>query len=204
MSGGGGSANKEAKRMRKAEEKRQKQIRKGTDRIDRRFSQFDDDFYKGRRDAYTAFATPMVEDQYEDAGDDLAFHLTRSGLTDSSVRGEKGAELTKMYDLRKQEVADGARSTETEARNAVEGARGDLVSLLQTTGDARGAAQGAQARATALSRTPQFSPLEQLFVDFTAGLGTQAQFERAASYGGPKPRYNTGIFNPTKSVEVKR
>jgi hypothetical protein len=202
MSGGGGAANREAQLAREAEQKRQAEIRLGTRQIDRRFEQFDEDFFKGRETAFTDFAMPQLDDQREDAGDDLSFFLARSGLADSNVRADKGSELEKLFELERQGIVDQGRQAGTEARDAVEGARTDLVSLLQTTGDARGAAEAAQARAASLSRTPAYSPVGQLFTDFTAGLGTQAQFERAAAYGGPKPRYDTGLFSNPGAVRT--
>lgn len=195
MSGGGG-ANREAKRARQAEEKRQAEIRKGTDRINTRFGQFDNDFFNERRQSYVDYATPQLEDQYDTAGDQLTFALARAGQLDSSTRGDKESELQKLFEINRQGVVDGARAYETEARTDVEDARTGLIQTLQATGDAKGAAQGALSRARALSRAPAFNPLEQLFVDFTAGLGTQAQLERRAAYGGPQPRYNTGLFGP--------
>jgi hypothetical protein len=58
-------------------------------------------------------------------------------------------------------------------------------------------------RASALSRPPAYSPLEDAFLSFTSGLSTQAGLERAAAAGSPyKPRYNTGLFGNTGSVKV--
>jgi hypothetical protein len=163
---------------------------------------FNDAFYKGRRDAYTAFATPQLEDQYGKAGRDLTFSLDRSGLLDSSVRGDKLSELQKLYDLQKQQIADKALSYETTARNSVEDARANLISTLNATGDAEGAASSALARSQALSAPADYSSLGQLFTDFTSTLGTQAAQERSYAAGGPKPAYNTGLFGSTGRVTV--
>jgi len=161
---------------------------------------FDDDFFSGRRQAYLDYASPQLEDQYAQAQKDLTFALTRGGLLDSSVRGDKVAELQKKYDLNKQQIADQAIASETDARNAVESGRADLIGMLNATGDAQGAANSAIARASALSQPAAYSPLTSLFADFTAGLGTQAALERANAYAGTGVgqsqigRYNTGLF----------
>ncbi len=163
---------------------------------EQRVGQFDDAFFRGRRDAFTAYATPQLEDQYTDAQKELAFSLDRSGLTDSSARGQQVGKLQKLYDTNKRNVADQALSYETQARTGVEDARAGLVATLNATGDAEGAATSALARAQALSAPPAYSPLGQLFTDFTGGLGIQAAQERAAaaSGGGYASRYNTGLF----------
>jgi hypothetical protein len=168
---------------------------------------FNDEFFSNRRKAYVDYATPQLEDQYAEAKKQLTYSLARSGLLDSSVRADKSADLQKRYDLNKQQIGDQALSYENEARNSVEGARSDLISMLNATGDAEGAASSAIARSAALSQPQAFSPLTQLFADFTSGLGTQAAIEKAnaqaATYGLPQSgRYNTGLFGNTKSVKV--
>lgn len=167
---------------------------------------FNNDFFTKRRQAYIDYATPQLNDQHTDAQKQLTFALTRSGLLDSSARGQKAAELQKKYDLTRQQIADQALASEGEARSAIEDARSNLITTLNATGDATGAANSAIARASALSQPAAYSPLSNLFADFTSGLGTQAALERANYYsGGQTPlRYNTGLFTPGQSVSVKR
>lgn len=203
MNNGGG---KEAAAARAEEQQRQARIREGTERINNIFdNQFTDDYYGTTRQSYLDYANPQLEDQYAKAQKELTFALTRAGLTDSSVRGQKVAELQKEYDLNKQKVADEALSYGTKMRTNVEDARGNLVSMLNATGDAEAAANQAVNRAQVLSEPAAFSPLSQLFTNFTQGLGTQAALERANYYtgGAVKPTYNTGLFSPRQSMEVK-
>lgn len=207
--GGKGGGN-EAARMREDEQVRQQRIRQGTSRIDDIFGQFDDDFFSGRRDAFLDYATPQLEDQYGDATRELTFALARNGTLDSSIRGQKAGELQTDYDLTKQQIADQALASETDSRNAVEDTRANLIAMLNSTGDAQGAANSAMNRASALSKPAPFSPLSNLFADFTSGLGQQAALERANYYSGGAAggRYNTGLFAPaggssSKSMTVR-
>ncbi|MFK3857827.1 hypothetical protein [Agrobacterium pusense] len=168
-------------------------------------SGFDDAYFDGRRQAYIDYANPQLEQQYADAQKQLTFALTRGGLLDSSVRAEKTGELQKLYDVNKQKIADEALSHATQARNSVEDARSNLIATLNATGDAEGAANQAITRASALSQPAAYSPLSQLFADFTSGLGTQAALERANYYSGGQTgaRYSTGLFSPNNnSVKV--
>lgn len=161
---------------------------------------FTDDYFAKQRDSFIDYATPQLDEQFGDANKQLTFSLARSGLTDSSVRGEKASELQQLYDLNKQKVADEALGYETKARNSVEDARTGLIQTLNATGDAEGAANSALARSQALSQPAAFSPLSQLFADFTSGLGTQAAAERSFSAGGSAPTYTTGLFDTSKNA----
>lgn len=203
----GGGESKAAKQARWDEEARQGRIRDGTSRIGGIFdNNFNDDFFTGRKDAFLNYATPQLEQQYGDAQKELTFALARSGNLDSSIRGDKLGELQKMYDLRKQEIGDEALSQESGARSDVENARSDLITVLNATGDAEGAANSALARAKTLSTPQKFNPLTALFSDFTSTLGTQAALERAeaASGGAYKSRYSTGLFGSSGSSVVNR
>lgn len=204
--GGGGGGDGGAAQARADEEARQARIRAGTQQVDDIFgSNFTPESYTARRTAYTDYATPQLEDQYANAQKELTFALTRGGNLDSSVRGQKVAELEQLYGKNKQQVADQALSYENTARSSAEDARADLIRTLNATGDAEGAASSATNRAQILSAPDQYSPLGNLFTDFTSALGTQAALERAntLSGGAIKPKYNTGLFGtPSGAVRV--
>lgn len=192
---GKNDAAKEAERARQQEEERQGRIREGTTSINSTFDQFNDDFFADRRASYTDFARPQIDDQYGKAKEQLTYALSRAGLGSSSVAGDQYADLDKAYQINLQDVVDKARAYETEARNSVESARADLIANLNATGDAQGATNAALSRAAALSHTPAYSPVAQLFSDGTAALAQQAALERAeAASGRDYARYNTGWF----------
>lgn len=194
------TGSREAAQARADEQKRQAEIRGGTARINSLFdSQFNDDFFNKRRDAFIDYARPQLDDQYGDAQKELTFALARGGLLNSSVRGQKAGDLQQRYDLNAQSLADEAMAEANKARGSVEDARSNLIAMLNATGDAAGASNAAMARATALSQPASYSPLSQLFADFTGTLGTQAALERANYYSGGAsgaPRYQTGLFAP--------
>lgn len=202
---GKNAAEKESRRARAEEAARQQRIREGTTSINSTFgNQFNDQFFTDRATAYSDFARPQLDDQMRKAREQLTFALARNGTLDSSVRSQQFGELQKEYDTNLQDVAGKAQSYATDARTNVEKARQNLITTLQATGDAQGATQGALAQASILSQPQAYSPLSQLFTDFTAGLAQQAAIERAEAYtgGAIKARYNTGLFAP-KSNAVK-
>lgn len=163
---------------------------------------FNDDFYKGIRDSFTNYAMPQLNQQRDDAAKQLTFSLDRAGQLAGSVRGQKAGELQRLFDTNEQQVRDQALSYENQARTNVENARSDLISMLNATGDNQQAVNSALSRSTILTQPQTYSPLGQLFTDFTAGLGTQAAQERAAAASGGmyQSRYDTGLFGGTGRV----
>lgn len=166
---------------------------------------FDDDFYAGRRQAYLDYATPQLDEQHQKALRELTFSLDRSGLGNSSVRGQKLGELQTAYDTGRRAVSDTALNYENSARNSVESARSNLIGMLNATSDTQGAVNSALNQATILSAPEGYSPLGQMFGTFLSALGQQATNERTAALLGTKPYYNTGLFTPSSSsVKVTR
>jgi len=165
---------------------------------------FSPEFYGNLRKSFIDYATPQLVDQYSDAKKELIYAMDRAGLTNSSANAVKQGELTKLYNTQKQDIVAQGNEYVKQTQGAVEDARQQLIQTLNATGDADAAARGAVARAQALSMPPKYSPLTQLFSDFTASLGQQAGLERASYYSGqPIARYNTGVFTPnSKSVRV--
>lgn len=201
---GKNAAANEAKRARQDEEARQGRIREGTASINTKFEQFDNNYFDNLGKSYTEFARPQLDQQFGDAREKLTFALARNGTLDSSMRSEQNADVQREYDKNLLDITDKGREYQTTARNNVENARGDLISMLQVTGDAQGASNAALSRAQTLSAPPAYSPLGQLFTDFTSGLAQQAAFERAeAMSGAPRgsvARYNTGLFTPNRGA----
>jgi hypothetical protein len=197
-----GNAGNVAEQARQDELARQQRIREGTSNVNSIFdSQFNDGFYEGQQKRYIDYAMPQVDDQKRKADKELLFAMDRTGQTEGSVRADLSGELQKRYDLQAQKVRDDGLAYGTNARTNVEGARADLISMLNATGDAEGAATSAVARSAALSQPAAYSPLSNLFADFTGALGTQAAAERAYAYGGgPRPTVSTGLFAPRKGA----
>jgi hypothetical protein len=178
-SGGDGGA----AQARADEEARQRRLKEGTARIDTEFSKFDDNFYNSRKQAYTKFAMPQVNDQYRQTGNQLAYSLARSGLGQSSESARQGAVLQRDNAMARQQIADAATGEAQKARQAIEDSRYNLVNQLQATSDPQMAAANAMRQANSLSMQTGFSPIANLFQNAT---GVLAAANQAGAYsGGP-------------------
>jgi hypothetical protein len=194
-SGDGGAAQARADEM-----ARQARIREGTDKVNTMFdSQFTPEFYAGRRQAYLDYATPQLEDQYDKTLKNLTYALDRAGTTDSSIRAQKLADLQKLYDTNKRQVADTSLSQENSAKSNMEASRNSLINQLVATANVENAVNQATNQAKMLTAPEPYQPLAQLFSQFATTVGTQADAERNAYYAGQKPYYDTGLFKPRSS-----
>ena len=206
MGFGGKSGGDDSAYYRQQEEERQARIREGTAAIDSTFGQFDDKFYDKQRQSFLDYAMPQLEDQRSGASRELVYSLARSGQLEGSARANLSSELQKLYDTQSQNVADQALDYENTSRTNVENARSDLVSTLNTTGDATGAANSAIARSATLSQPSAYSPLADLFGSYTNALGTSAAAERARALGwggGSTASSPSWYGTPTSAVSVK-
>lgn len=192
----------EVEKIRAEEAARQKRITLGTGKIAKLFDkQFNPAFFNKQATNYTNYALPQLGEQHADANRQLTFALDRRGALDSSSRSSLAAELEKKRALVEADIKAKAGDYRTGAMANVEGARSDLINTLRATGDAEGAVNSANARATILSQVPTYSPLTSMFADFTNILGKQAAAEKAFAYGaGPKPTYSTGLFGTPRGA----
>lgn len=191
-----GAPKTEIDRIREAEAKRQAEIRSGTRSINSLFdSQFNNSFFNRMQRDYLDYARPQIQDQYDDAAKQLTFSLARSGVLNSSMRAEQEGDLQKRLDALNREASDTALAQSNQARAAVGDARGNLIGMLNNTGNARAAVDAANARAMALSQPEPYSPLVNLFADFTGNLAAHNQGRMAAHYMPPTNR-PPSMFGP--------
>jgi hypothetical protein len=192
---------------RAAEETRQGKIRGYEADINKRFdTMFTPDFYSKRENDYRSLYKPQLDDQFKKSQEDLTYWLADRGTLNSSVRGNKSADLQKLYDSGNRKINDSALNLTNDTKGAVAQARSGLIS------DARNAnafdePTMASTMTSLATPTGNYSPpvfssgasdntFADMFGTFTNVLGKQAGLERAAALSGGaiRPTFNTGLF----------
>ena len=173
----------EAERQRRLEEERQQRIAQGREQIGQTFSQFDDDFYSGIEDSYADYYMPRIEDQYNDARQNLILSLSRNGNLQSSAGARSLQDLKEDYHEQQGYYGDQAVSAAQSARAKTAQAKADLFQQLESSANPQAAAQAAAAKAQSIQQPPAMSPLGQLFQDVGNQAATAVSAEKSGYRG---------------------
>jgi len=161
---GGGNA---AKKARNQEKQREARIDTGLKQIDATYSGFDDNFYKGREDAYLGTVTPHLNQQFDETRRNLSYSLARSGLTTSGAAIDKNASLNRELGNKQREVSDAALTVGNQTRGEVEQQRNQLVNQLNASGNPASIATGLTTSAANLRAPSPVGPIGNFFGDWT-------------------------------------
>ena len=173
----------EAAAARQREEQRAAAIRTGQQQINTTFGGFGEDFYKGREKALLDYYQPQLNDQFSKARDALTYAFARAGTLNSTMAGQRSADLTKQYDLEKAGLVSNAESDAANLRNSVTTQKSSLLNQLNASGDATQAADNALAATQQIyAQRPVYSPLGNLFTGITQGVGNYIGSNQAASF----------------------
>lgn len=177
--GGGGDdfLRDEYTRQKAEEEARQGRIEEGKTAIDQAFSGYDDQFYQDRASDYMDFASPQIEDQYQEAMKSLVRALSRSGLSQSSVAADRRAALEKRLALAQSDAARQGQDYANQVRQSLSNVKNNLMTQNQSLADPTLIANMAANQSSAASQIPAYSPISQLFAGAAEGLATQQQLE---------------------------
>ena len=154
-------AEKLANEERAREEARQAEITLGQSAIEDRFSQFDDDYYSGIADKYKDYATPQLQEQYNESLRRLKANLARGGRLGSSVAAQEESRLGRSFSDELLNIASQGRQYANEHRGAISSAYNSLLSQNQGLADSAVASDSAQREASRLSVIPEFEPIGQ-------------------------------------------
>lgn len=187
-SGGGGPT---PRQLRRQEKERRETIRGGIGGIDSAFAGFGPDFYKARGKSFVDFYLPQLEAQAKNARADAVFDLGRSGLLDSSVGAKRFSDVQGAYDEGRKGVLEGGRRYEQQVRQDIENQRSALARDVVVSGGLLSGSQGAELAAQTATLPPAFSPLADLFGNFSKGAVTNALLT-SSGYAG-NPFYNAAL-----------
>lgn len=163
----------DAAKARADEEARKARITAGTQKIDQTFAGFNDGFFTGFRDRVIGMSQPELTDKFNNARSGLAYALARAGTSNSTIAGDKQADLQKTYDANRAGIISRADSQTTDLRQQMANEKSSLVSLLNATGDADRASNEALARSAVLfQKQPDYQPLGDIFAGAASGIGS--------------------------------
>lgn len=170
------NAAREAQEARDLEDKRQADIRTGTQRVNDTFSQYNDDFYNSMAKAYEDYYTPQLGEQFSQAKRSL---VLSSPSTGSSAFARRIGELTR--DMQRQQVAirERAQGAANTQRGSIENARLSLIDSVNRGLGVDEAGNIASDRARLLSAPPVYDALPDLFGRFVSGAGNVVRAQQA-------------------------
>ena len=202
LGGGSSKADKEAKKARKeaarAEAERRRKVEEGRASIDSAFSKFDEPYFQQVGDAYNAYNLPQLDDQYENARQQMIYGLARKGNLKSQAAADEMGRAKTEYDRQKVRIGSQAQDRVAQARSDVEQNRSDLYALNAASADPEAIASATAARAASIQPTANLSPLENVFASF---LNSPATSAAAYQYAANRP-ISPALFNPGSSARV--
>lgn len=148
----------EAERQRQAmqadEDRRQQNIRGGTSAIEQAFAQFNDPWFKGAQDKYSAAYLPQIDEQAGNARNDLIARLFERGMLESSVGANALGDLEKKRLDERVRVGAEAADFASGLREKVNQQKNSLFDVARSAADPNAVASRATGDAAALAAMP--------------------------------------------------
>ena len=152
--------------IRKAQQKREADLRRSLKLIDLQFSGFGPEFYQQREQAYLGYALPEIAEQYDEARKSLVYSLANRGLRRSSAAATESAKLAATNAEMQRRAAETGIAESNQLRNAIEGQRANLQQLAIGGLEPQSVAVSTRMAASQYQQPSVFAPVGQLFSDF--------------------------------------
>lgn len=133
-------------------------------------SQFDDEFFGKAEKDYLDYYIPQFERQAREARHGNLISLARSGNIGGSVGAERTGGLAEEIEERRRQLIEDAMRYRTGLQTDLEQTRASLLGQAEAGYGQESLAGAAAAKAKALTAPPAFSPLADLFTNYTAAL----------------------------------
>lgn len=148
-------------------------------------------FLEQREQAQRDFYMPQLDQQFGKAKDDVTFALSRAGLLDSTVAGERQADLSEKFALERGSILARIASDIAGQKTNLNQQRSAIEAGLRASGDASQAAdQALSAAVTFRQDQPTLDPLGNLFYGISEGIGaarTGQEVDRIRRLARPSP-----------------
>lgn len=158
------------------------------------FAGFNPQYYQGIQNAYTNYALPQLQQQYQTANNQLGYKLAGQGITNSSAAQQAQNALGQSMNQNETQLGNQAVQAAQQQQQTVQGQENNLFGQAQTASDPGALAQQAISEAGSISTPSTFAPLGQLFTTFgTDWLGNQLN----SNYNTFANQYLNTISNPS-------
>lgn len=147
----------------------------GLQQINQAFSGFTPGFYNQVQQDYTNYATPQLEQQYQDESKQLQGGLASQGLQKSSAGAELTAQLGASLKQQQAGVQDAGLSQAQSFQSNVEQQQNQLTQQLEASADPLSIAQSALGVASNIKAPSLFAPVGNFFSDWANQYGAQQQ-----------------------------
>lgn len=126
-----------------------------------------------RRKAMEDYYLPQLDRQRDKATEDLTFALARAGLLNSTVAGDRQADLTDQFALERGSVLSRIASDIANTKTRINSNRSAIEAGLRSSGDTTAAADAAlRSAVTFREEAPEMNPLGHLFYGIAEGIGS--------------------------------
>jgi hypothetical protein len=173
------AATAERQRLRNEELQRQSKIAEGRSAVSDVFGQtFTPGFYDQQQQAFLDFQNPQLEDQYKDAGSELLFALTRTGLGQSSAMNKRQAKLADTYSQAGQDIVDEGARRRAQTEAAVNQQKQVLMGQAEAAHDPSYMRGLAQSQSASLAAPQSLSNIGDVFATALSGITSAYDQER--------------------------
>ena len=158
----------------KQQQQQQDWTNQATKGIDKAFSGFTPQFYKGIGQAYQNYALPQLQNQFMTNSNNLGFKMAGQGLQKSSVNDKAQNALADTMSQAERQIGNQAVGQENTLRSTITNQQASLYNQANITNNPNALSQQAIATASAASAPSTFQPIGQMFNTFASDyLGQQ-------------------------------
>ena len=157
--------------------------------------QFGDDFFNGLERNYLDYYMPQFQRQAGDADRGLRIKLGRTGNLTSTAGAREISRLEEDKEANRRRIMDESIKYSTGQRKALEDTRGNLIGQLEAGAGIENVAGQAAAQARSMTAPPAFSPLGDLFKNYTAAVANASIASGNPNFPGAEEQRRALLFN---------
>lgn len=157
--------------------------------------QFGPEYFSGLEKNYLDYYMPQFNRQAMDADRSTRLNLAHSGNLTGSVGATKLGRLAEDTASQRRGIIDQSIKYGSDQRKQLEDTRGNLVGQLESGAGVENVAGQAAAQANYMTRPPAFSPLGDLFKNYTAAIANAGIATGNPNFPGAQQYQRNLLFN---------